>query len=280
MRRANIDRVWKALADPTRREILDRLRDAPRTTGSLCDEFDLTRFAVMKHLSVLVEANLVMARRNGRERWNHLNVIPLRRIYERWMRPHQERWASSLLELKRRAETGEADMKQESMALRRIDIEQEIAIKAPRERVFDALVGDISAWWGAPYLRSEATTAIIVEPKIGGRMFERWGDEEGALWGHVTYVERPVRLELVGQIAMAGAIHGHLSYTLEAKGQGTLLKLSHWAVGDLPDTVKANFEAGWADLLNVRLREHMETGARHGLARKRPVRALRPNRLG
>src|SRR2546426_761327 len=66
--------VWKALADPTRRAILDALRKGPRTTGDLCGRFDVTRFAVMKHLAVLEDAGLVLARRQGRERWNHLNA--------------------------------------------------------------------------------------------------------------------------------------------------------------------------------------------------------------
>ncbi len=82
-----VDRAWKALADPTRRTILDRLQDGPRTTGDLCRFFQTSRFAVMKHLDVLAAAGLVVAERRGRERWNHLDPAPLRLI-ERWIGPH------------------------------------------------------------------------------------------------------------------------------------------------------------------------------------------------
>jgi len=93
--------VFKALADPTRRRILDLIKHRPLTTGALCDEFrDLTRFAVMKHLKVLVRANLVVVRRSGRERYNYLNHVPIRMVYERWMGPYAELWSSSLLRLK------------------------------------------------------------------------------------------------------------------------------------------------------------------------------------
>lgn len=96
--------AWKALSDPTRRHILDLLKAGPRTTSDLCEKFDVSRFAVMKHLNILVGARLVLIERRGRERWNHLNAVPIRQIYERWISGYQEHWAASLLRLKRRVE--------------------------------------------------------------------------------------------------------------------------------------------------------------------------------
>lgn len=99
------DAVFKALADPTRRGILDRLRNQPRTTGELCEAFpELTRFGVMKHLDVLEEAGLVIVRREGRERWNHLNTVPIQQIYERWMSRFAAPHSASLLKLARKLE--------------------------------------------------------------------------------------------------------------------------------------------------------------------------------
>jgi len=98
------DAVWKALADSTRRTILDELRRNPRTTGQLCGLFAMTRFGVMKHLRALEEAGLVLVERRGRERWNHLNPTPIREIYRRWIRPFEEEEADKLLRLKRVAE--------------------------------------------------------------------------------------------------------------------------------------------------------------------------------
>ena len=100
--------VWRALAEPTRRRILDVIAERPRTTGELCDEFpNLSRFAVMKHLGVLEAANLVIVRREGRVRWNHFNAVPIQRIYERWIGPKLGGMASALLRLEREAERPE-----------------------------------------------------------------------------------------------------------------------------------------------------------------------------
>jgi len=83
---AENDRIFKALSHHRRRDILDALRDDPQTTGHLCDAFpDIDRCTVMQHLKVLEEAGLVIVRREGRERWNHLNALPIRAIYDRWI---------------------------------------------------------------------------------------------------------------------------------------------------------------------------------------------------
>ena len=80
------NQVFKALAAPIRRRILDALRDAPKTTGELCAAFaELDRCTVMQHLRVLEGAELVIANKIGRQRWNHLNAIPIKRIHERWI---------------------------------------------------------------------------------------------------------------------------------------------------------------------------------------------------
>jgi DNA-binding transcriptional ArsR family regulator len=102
-RRGNDDLapVWRALANPLRRRILDLLRDGPRTTGELARDFpDHSRFAVMQHLRALEAGGLVVSRRRGRMRLNHLNPVPIQRIYDRWVRRYQQSWAESLVGLK------------------------------------------------------------------------------------------------------------------------------------------------------------------------------------
>jgi len=82
-----LDPVFRALADPTRRAVLDLLREGPRSTGTLCAAFPrLSRFAVVKHLAVLRDAGLVAARAAGRMRWNRLEPALLRAVYDRWLR--------------------------------------------------------------------------------------------------------------------------------------------------------------------------------------------------
>lgn len=100
------DDVWKALADPTRRALLDALRVGPQTTGALCSHFDMTRFGVMKHLRALEEAGLVLVERRGRERWNHLNPAPIHAIHQRWIRPFEALSVDRAMRLKAVAERG------------------------------------------------------------------------------------------------------------------------------------------------------------------------------
>jgi DNA-binding transcriptional ArsR family regulator len=91
------DAVFRALAAPLRRELLDALRDTPQTTGMLCARFPARdRCTVMQHLNVLEDAGLVVAVRKGRERWNHLNAVPIKRIHDRWIGPYAARAADLL----------------------------------------------------------------------------------------------------------------------------------------------------------------------------------------
>lgn len=102
-----LDAVWKALSDSTRRSILDLLRQGPRTTTQIVAAFpQLSRFGVMKHIEVLREAGLIHTRDESRQRINSLNVAPIRQIYERWVGRFEELWASHLLRIKEDAEAG------------------------------------------------------------------------------------------------------------------------------------------------------------------------------
>jgi len=95
------DRVFKALADPTRRHLLDQLfeRDG-RTLGELQAGVDMTRFGVMKHLGVLEGAQLITTRKSGREKLHYLNPVPIRWIHDRWIDKYTERRVSALTQLK------------------------------------------------------------------------------------------------------------------------------------------------------------------------------------
>ena len=100
-----MDAVFKALADPTRRDLLDALfaQDGQRLTA-LEERVPMTRFGVMKHLKVLEEAGLVVSRKRGREKLHFLNPVPIRLIHDRWVSKYAEPWASALTELKTQLE--------------------------------------------------------------------------------------------------------------------------------------------------------------------------------
>jgi DNA-binding transcriptional ArsR family regulator/uncharacterized protein YndB with AHSA1/START domain len=249
--------VWKALADPTRRAVLDLLRDRARTTGEVCDAFPaLTRFAVMKHLRVLEGAGLVVVRRRGRERWNHLNGVPLRAAYERWMRPYADRWATSLLRLRDAAEQPEGGSMSGTSATATseaaLDVQQEVVVAATRERVFDALCR-MGEWW--PHRFREGAT-VHLEPRVGGRFWEDWGDGDGALYATVTGVGRPERLVCSGPMGMQGPVAGVFAIDLEERPDGTLVRLSHQVVGPVDDQTRAAYETGWVEVFGA-LRAHL-----------------------
>jgi DNA-binding transcriptional ArsR family regulator len=99
------DDVWRALSDPTRRSILDLIKDRPLSTGDLCERLPhLDRCTVMKHLEVLVRARLVIAERQGRSRLNHINSVVLHEIVERWVSGHTAKLAQTAFAFRRAAE--------------------------------------------------------------------------------------------------------------------------------------------------------------------------------
>ncbi len=101
-----VDAVFKALADPTRRSLLDELfRSDGQTLSALEQHFEMSRFGVMKHLKLLEEAGLVVTRRHGREKLHFLNPVPIRLVHDRWVSKYAEPWAATLSGLKDRLET-------------------------------------------------------------------------------------------------------------------------------------------------------------------------------
>ena len=247
------DLVWRALADPSRRRLLDLLADGPRTTGTLCAAFDVSRFAVMKHLRVLEEAGLVIARRDGRERYNHLNGVPLREAYERFMRPHADRSAAALLALRRHVEDRPREDEMQTSTtpdVRAERIVQETRIRAPRERVWRGLTDEVDAWW--EHRADDGPSTVTLDPRVGGHFRLAYGDGSGWLWGVVQRVEPGRMLELTGPLGMPGAVVNVYRYELADEGDGTVLTVTHDMLGTIDGERVASYTTGWrrlADLL-------------------------------
>src|ERR1051326_1122936 len=268
----DLAQVWKALADPSRRAVLDMLRERPRTTGELSRAFATTRFAVMKHLTVLERAGLVTVRRRGRERWNHLNAVPLQQIHERWITPYAAHWAEGMLRLKRHAERVGKEVivpaTDVAVPLRTMHIVQEVTITAPRATAWKALTQDITAWWGPPYaVEADRMKDIQLEVKPGGRFFEDHGDGGGHIWAFMTGVEPEGYIQFTGPMGMATCALARFSDTLEdTAGGATRVRLTHDAMGDIPDAAIEGYTGGWKDL-HERLQAYVERGERRGLKR-------------
>jgi uncharacterized protein YndB with AHSA1/START domain len=122
-----MDAVFRALADPTRRCLLDELfRADGQTLGALEERFEMTRFGVMKHLKQLEEAGLVVTQRRGREKLHFLNPVPIRLVHDRWVSKYAEPWAAALSGLKERLESS-------------MEKVFEIYIRTTPERLWDAI---------------------------------------------------------------------------------------------------------------------------------------------
>lgn len=143
-------------------------------------------------------------------------------------------------------------------------IEQEVEIRGSRERVWSHLL-DVDGWWSHRVLPTGSR--LVLEPKVGGRFYERWGDDEGALWGLVTYMKSPEALRMSGPLGMSTAASNIYEFRLEERGGSTLLQLSHWSSG-VEEGEHKTYDAGWRALW-VHFKALVESGRRFA----RPVRA-------
>jgi uncharacterized protein YndB with AHSA1/START domain/DNA-binding transcriptional ArsR family regulator len=142
-----MDDVFRALADPTRRSLLDELyREDGQSLSTLTERFSMTRFGVMKHLRVLEDAGLVVTRRRGREKLHFLNAVPIRLVHDRWVSKYAEPWAAGLSELKHRLEE------------RTMEKVFEIYIRTTPERLWEAITD--------PVQRSKYTFGAVVTSEM------------------------------------------------------------------------------------------------------------------
>ncbi len=263
--------TWQALSDPTRRELLDLLRDGPRTTGQLCEPFDVSRYAVMKHLAVLERAELIRVYRKGRQRFNELNAAPLKSAVDAWIQHYKSFWGTQLDQLKQHIEadpprasqptTGDHPMAKDTWSTDCgfINIEQEVRIKASPDRVFDAITSEIDKWWA--YRVCKGGAAMKLEAWPGGLMIESDGDGNGLVWGRVLQIERAkiIRIEEpMGNMPLPRS--GAHIYKLAADGEHTIVKLICQQMGQLSEKDKACLEDGWKELLDTHLRKWIEDG--------------------
>lgn len=254
--------VWRALASPHRRKMLDSMREGPKTTGELWKELPgLSRFAVMQHLGVLAEAGLVLPRKEGRQRFNYLNPVPLREVYERWTTTFSSRAAEAALHLKRYAERIEEVKQMESTEFRLVKIELEMRVNAPREKVYRALTEEYPNWW--PHRFKEDST-IYFENRVGGTLGEKFSNGGGAIYGTIVYMDAPRVLITSGMGALSRGMVGFNEEKLEEDGEWTVYKraLSMW--GSIPPEMERMFTEGSRQIMETALRNYVEKGIKYG----------------
>ncbi len=255
--------VWKALADPTRRALLDSLREAPQTTGALSAIFNhVGRCAIMKHLGILQQANLISVQRQGKYRWNYLNAIPIQNIYERWVKQYQIMWTAGLSQLKKYTEHS-LNSRTMDTTISTATIKLSVPIKAPQDHVWKCLLHEVNAWWPHDFYTSSKTQKFTIEPQVGGRMYEDYGNNEGLLWAQVIVLESPKNLELKGHLTpqFGGPALNFLKLTLTHQDGITSLELTDTVMGEVDQGNVSSLESGWKMLFAEAFKAYTEKTA-------------------
>jgi uncharacterized protein YndB with AHSA1/START domain/predicted transcriptional regulator len=239
-----MDDVFRALADPTRRSLLDELfKEDGQTLSALEQRLPMTRFGVMKHLKVLEEAGLVVTKRRGREKLHFLNPVPIRLVHDRWVSKYAEPWAATLTGLKRELEE------------RTMEKVFEIYIKTTPERLWEAItdndlrqkynfgVGVKSAWTnGSSY---EGVHPASPEPILAGENLEvdpprRLVQSFNALWSDDVKAEGTSRV----------------TWEIEPVGDSCQLRVTH---DQMREGTNDEIYGGWPMILSG-LKTLLETG--------------------
>ncbi len=217
-----MDAVFKALADPTRRSLLDELfRQDGQTLGTLEERLPMTRFGVMKHLKVLEAANLVVTKRRGREKLHFLNPVPIRLVHDRWVSKYAEPWAAGLSGLKKGIEE---DVMEKVF---------EVYIRTTPERLWEAITdGDIRRQYSFSAEASGETVEADPPRRLVQTMVAEWSEE--------------VRREGPSRI----------TWEIEPRGEMCRLTVTH---DQLREGANDQLYGGWPMILSS-LKSFLETG--------------------
>jgi uncharacterized protein YndB with AHSA1/START domain len=238
-----VDEVFKALADPTRRALLDELfREDGQTLSALEARFEITRFGVMKHLKLLEEAGLVVTRRQGREKRHFLNPVPIRLVHDRWVSKYAEPWAAALSGLKTSLEN----------SMEKIF---EIYIRTTPERLWEAITDS--------EIRSKYNFGVrITSDWTPGSRYEQGHPAAGQLLGEGENLEVDPPRKLVQSMRalwsddVKGEGFSRITWDIEPVGDSCRLTVTH---DQLRDGANDQLYGGWPMILSG-LKTWLETG--------------------
>jgi uncharacterized protein YndB with AHSA1/START domain/biotin operon repressor len=238
-----VDAVFRALADPTRRSLLDELfREDGQSLNALEERFPMTRFGVMKHLKQLEEAGLVVTRRRGRQKLHFLNPVPIRLVHDRWVSKYAEPWAAALSDLKTRLE-------------RPMEKVFEIYIRTTPERLWEAITD--------PEIRSryQFGTRFTTDWTPGSRFEMTHANAPGPLGeGENLEVDPPRRLVQTMVALWSDEVKSEgtsrVTWEIEPVGDSCRLTVTH---DELREGANAELYGGWPMILSG-LKTWLETG--------------------
>jgi len=236
-----MDAVFRALADPTRRSLLDELfKEDGQTLSALEERLPMTRFGVMKHLKVLEEAGLVVSKRRGREKLHFLNPVPIRLVHDRWVSKYAEPWAAELSNLKRKLE-------------KTMEKVFEIYIKTTPERLWHALTD-------TEMRRKYTFGAVVSSDWTPGSRYEGVGHGIPIFEGENLEVDPPRRLvqsfrALWGEDVKSEGT-SRVTYEIAPVGDSCRLTVTH---DQLREDANNQLYGGWPMVLSG-LKTLLETG--------------------
>jgi len=238
-----VDKVFKAMADPTRRRLLDALfKEDGQTLGALEARFRMTRFGVMKHLNQLEEAGLVVTKRRGREKLHFLNPVPIRLVHDRWVSKYAEPWTSALSGLKNKLEA-------------RVEKVFEIYIKTTPERLWEAITES--------EIRSKYNFGVLIDTDWtrGSRYATSHASNAGPLVeGENLEVDRPRRLVQSMRALWGDDVKregtSRVTWEIEPVGDSCRLTVTH---DQLREGANEELYGGWPMILSG-LKTWLETG--------------------
>lgn len=249
-----MDAIFKALADPTRRRMLDLLMERDgRTLSDLEEAFpELSRFGVMKHLKVLEDASLIVTRKQGRFKHHHLNAAPIQELSERWVSKFAKPWARAMVDLKTLLETPseETTMSHDNPAR----LVMQTFIRTTKDKLWDALTDPDMTEQFYFHARVEST----FEP--GAPLRYRTADGKVMLDGEILEIDKPRRLKATF-VALWGGAPGDqepsvVTYELETLGEIVKLTMIH---ENLAEPMREGVTEGWAVIFSG-LKSLLETG--------------------
>jgi len=240
-----VDAIFKALSDPTRRQLLDTLRDRGGLSLTELEQgLGMTRFGVMKHLKVLEEANLVLTRRDGRFKYHYLNALPIQEVADRWMAPYAKPLARFALNLKNALES-------EPPMADKPDFVFSTYIRTTPDRLWDALTN--------PEMTQQFYYGgrVQAELKPGGNFSYLAPNGEINLHGEVLEIDPPKKLVTTFRAtwAEAGGETTRVMYEIEPMGEVCKFTMTHFDY----EKSKAGVEEGWP-IIVAGLKTLLETG--------------------
>jgi DNA-binding transcriptional ArsR family regulator len=240
---AGVDDVFKALADRTRRDLLDELfRQDGRTLTSLEERFEMSRFGVMKHLKVLEDAGLVVTRKRGREKLHFLNPVPIRLVHDRWVSKYAEPWVAGLSDLKQRMETTMEKIYE--IYIRTTPERLWEAITSPTERPRFNFGNTVASDW------TVGASMVMTNPKAPGPL----GD------GEILEIDPPRRLVHTLRSRWSEEVEAvgftRVTWEIEPVQDSCCLTITH---DELPEDCSPEIYGGWPMILSG-LKTWIETG--------------------